>query len=80
MAACNGKGSENTTAGKNIRASHSVISSVQGHCAKELYETPNFHGPDFVSAVEEISCNMEIGKWWFWCANAYDHDCFDLEH
>lgn len=65
---------------KNNRPDHLVISNIPGHSAKELCEHPSSLGPDFVSTVENIFCDMESGKWWALCDATHSDRCFDLEH
>ncbi|KAL2008388.1 hypothetical protein VTN00DRAFT_8370 [Thermoascus crustaceus] len=65
---------------KNNRPDHLVISHKPVHSAKEVCEHPSSLGPDFVSTVEKVFCDMETGKWWPLCDATHDHDCFDLEH
>lgn len=65
---------------KNNRPDHLIISNIPGHSAKELCEHPNSLGPDFVSTVENIFCDMESGKWWALCDGTHTDRCFDLEH
>ncbi|KAH0564729.1 hypothetical protein GP486_001876 [Trichoglossum hirsutum] len=66
--------------GKNNRPGHLTISHISGHSAKELCEHPNSLGPDFVSTVEKIFCDMETGKWWPLCDATNNQCCFDLDH
>ncbi|KAH0538331.1 hypothetical protein FGG08_005066 [Glutinoglossum americanum] len=79
MAVRNGTASPNVKGIKNNRPDHLVISNIQGHSAKELCEHPNSLGPDFVSMVESIFCDMETEKWWPLCDATHSHGCFDLD-
>ena len=74
------KNSGNVKGIKNNRSENLVISNIPGHSAKELCEHPMSLGPDFVSTVEKIFCDMETAKWWPLCDDTHDHNCFDLEH
>jgi hypothetical protein len=79
MTARNDMASSNVRPTKNNRPDHLIISNIEGHSAKELCEHPNSLGPDFVSTVEKIFCDMETGKWWPLCDATHVHGCFDLE-
>ncbi|KAL4948796.1 hypothetical protein BDW69DRAFT_198607 [Aspergillus filifer] len=77
--------SRNTTTAGNIRGlknnnpDHLIISSREGHSARELCDHPNSLGPDFVDKVEGLFCDMETGKVWPLCDDATGSGCFDLE-
>jgi hypothetical protein len=64
---------------KNIRPDHVVISNMKGHSAQELCEHPTSLGPDFVSTVEGMFCDMETGIVWPLCSSLVGARCFDLE-
>ena len=64
----------------NNQPGHLVISNIPGHSAKELCEHPNSLGPDFVSTVENVFCDMTAEKWWPLCDATHTSRCFDLEH
>lgn len=71
--------SRNVKGIKNNGVDHLVISNIPGHSAIELCEHPNSLGPDFVSTVEKIFCDMETEKWWPLCDAIHVNGCFDLD-
>ncbi|KAK4697493.1 hypothetical protein P7C71_g599, partial [Lecanoromycetidae sp. Uapishka_2] len=62
----------------NPDPTHLVISGNPLHSAKETCEHPNSYGPDFVSTVEGVYCDMSVKEWWPLCSNAITTGCFDL--
>ena len=63
---------------RNNRPGHLVISSIKTHSAKELCESQTSMGPDFVSTVEGLFCDMEVKEWWNLCSTNLTTGCFDL--
>lgn len=63
---------------KNNRPGHLVVSHMEQHSAKELCEHPASLGPDFVSVVEGLYCDMEAATWWPLCTDQQTQGCFDL--
>jgi hypothetical protein len=64
---------------KNMIPDHLVISNLPDHSAKHVCEHPTSLGPDFVSTVEKIFCDMDTGKWWPLCDATTNDACFDLD-
>jgi hypothetical protein len=54
-----------------------IKSGSQYHSAKELCGSATSYGPDFVSLVENLYCDMEQKKTWPLCQNAAQNACFD---
>lgn len=63
----------------NLRLGHLIISNNPLHSAKHVCEHPNLLGPDFVSTVEGVYCDMSASKWWYLCSTNLTIGCFDLE-
>lgn len=55
-----------------------IISNIDTHSAKELCESHTSMGPDFVSTVEGVFCDMEVKEWWYLCSATLTTGCFDL--
>ena len=64
---------------RNNQPGHLVVSHNPRHSAKEVCEHPNSLGPDFVSTVEGVYCDMSMGEWWSLCSATVTDGCFDLE-
>lgn len=62
----------------NPNPTHLVVSENPLHSAKETCEHPGSYGPDFVSTVEGVYCDMSVKEWWPLCSNAIISGCFDL--
>ncbi|KAF1965082.1 hypothetical protein BU23DRAFT_561413 [Bimuria novae-zelandiae CBS 107.79] len=56
-----------------------IKSEMQSHSAMELCESSTSVGPDFVSMVEKVFCDMERKKVWRLCSSEQDVNCFDAE-
>lgn len=56
-----------------------VVSDVACHSAKEVCESATSAGPDFVSTVEGLFCDMAGKMLWPLCTEASSESCFDLE-
>ena len=64
--------------GSNPDTTQLIISENPLHSAKETCEHPNSYGPDFVSTVEGIYCDMSVKEWWPLCSDRITTGCFDL--
>ncbi|KAL4798010.1 hypothetical protein BDV19DRAFT_386668 [Aspergillus venezuelensis] len=77
--------SRNTTTIGNIRGLKNnnpdrlIISSREGHSARELCDHPNSLGPDFVDRFEGLFCDMDTGRVWPLCDDATTSGCFDMD-
>ncbi|KAG4442844.1 hypothetical protein IFR05_001640 [Cadophora sp. M221] len=56
-----------------------VISHLGDHSATELCKMSNSWGPDFVSVVEGLYCDMCERELWQLCSATTTSECFDLE-
>jgi hypothetical protein len=56
-----------------------TISHHVEHSAREVCEMHNSWGPDFVSIVEGLYCDMCERELYPLCAHAHQQDCFDVE-
>lgn len=56
-----------------------VVSDIASHSAKEVCESDTSAGPDFVSTVEELFCDMSEKTLWPTCGQDIKEACFDLE-
>ncbi|KAH7420218.1 hypothetical protein BKA64DRAFT_752830 [Cadophora sp. MPI-SDFR-AT-0126] len=55
-----------------------IISSEPSHNVTELCESETSRGPDFVSLVERLYCNMDTREIKPLCSDDVDEDCFDF--
>ena len=56
-----------------------VISEIPSHSAKELCESKTSAGPDFVSSIESLFCDMADKTLWPLCSTgASGYSCFDI--
>lgn len=62
----------------NNRPGHLVVSAMDGHSAKELCQSENSLGADFVSTTEGVYCDMTTKEQWFLCSDKITTGCFDL--
>ena len=62
-----------------MRPGHLIISNNPQHSAKELCEHPNSLGPDLVSTVEGIYCDMVLSEWLALCSAAVTNGYFDSD-
>jgi hypothetical protein len=56
-----------------------IKSPFDQHNATHLCNSDNSKGPDFVSLVEEVFCDMEKKESWPICSDKIAHGCFDCE-
>lgn len=56
-----------------------VVSDIACHSAKEVCESDTSAGPDFVSTVEGLFCDMSEKILWPLCSESLTDSCFDLE-
>ncbi|KAI0007999.1 hypothetical protein F4779DRAFT_467554 [Xylariaceae sp. FL0662B] len=56
-----------------------VVSQREFHNATKLCEKPNSRGPDFVSLVEGVYCNMETRETLRLCDSETQLNCFNLD-
>lgn len=56
-----------------------VISNITSHSARELCESQTSAGPDFVSTVEWLYCDMAEKVLWPLCSDGNTEACFDLD-
>lgn len=56
-----------------------VISDIASHSAKEVCESESSAGPDFVSTVEGLFCDMSEKVLWPLCSESLTASCFDLD-
>jgi hypothetical protein len=64
---------------KNNMPNLLIVSSINGHSAKEVCQDPNSLGPDFVHTGEKLFCDMETARTWPVCDGSVTEGCFDLE-
>jgi hypothetical protein len=69
----------NTPAKPLCEDGHVVISDLDAHSAKEVCESTTSVGPDFVSTVKGLYCDMCKHKLWPTCTREMPTACFDLE-
>jgi hypothetical protein len=55
-----------------------VKSSIDQHNASQLCKAPNSYGPDFVSLVEGVFCDMDKKEVWPLCSGTQPYACFDV--
>ena len=58
---------------------HLVVSNIAAHSAKKLCESHTSAGPDFVSTIESLFCDMSEKILWPLCDSKTVDSCFDLE-
>ena len=56
-----------------------VVSEIETHSAKELCDHPRSRGPDFVSSVENIYCDMTAKRSYPLCRDEQTKTCFSLD-
>lgn len=56
-----------------------IISNITSHSAKELCESHTSAGPDFVSTIERLFCDMAEKVLWPLCSEDSSYACFDLD-
>ncbi|KAL8797104.1 MAG: hypothetical protein Q9195_000571 [Heterodermia aff. obscurata] len=56
-----------------------VVSDIQAHSAKDLCDHSRSRGPDFVSRVENIYCDMTAKRSYPLCKDKQTKDCFSLD-
>jgi hypothetical protein len=56
-----------------------TISEFDDHSAKTVCQSDSSSGPDFISTVERLFCDMCDRQIWRLCDHEEDHECFDLE-
>jgi hypothetical protein len=61
-----------------LHPGHLVISHLESHSAKEVCESETSMGPDFVSTIEGVFCDMEQKEWWYLCSSEIADGFFDL--
>jgi hypothetical protein len=64
--------------GRQLHGGSLIISSFPSHSAKDLCESATSIGPDFVSTIEGIYCDMAAKEWWYLCSTSLVTGCFDL--
>ncbi|KAK5630492.1 hypothetical protein RRF57_006207 [Xylaria bambusicola] len=57
-----------------------IITSMAAHSAQELCDSETSWGPDTVSTVENLFCDMETKTLYPVCAGTATTSCFDLEN
>ncbi len=55
-----------------------IVSHIESHSATELCESGTSNGPDFVSMIEGLFCDMSEKQLWPVCSQATTTYCFDL--
>ena len=58
---------------------HLVVSNITSHSAKDLCGSSTSAGPDFVSLVESLFCDMSSKILWPICHGSSYETCFDLD-
>lgn len=56
-----------------------VVSDIESHSAQELCDHPQSRGPDFVSKVENLFCDMSAKKTYPLCEATITTNCFALD-
>lgn len=56
-----------------------VVSDIESHSAKELCTHPRSRGPDFVSKMENLFCDMTSRKTYPLCTDTQAKDCFSID-
>lgn len=57
-----------------------VVSEIEGQSAEELCRHPKSRGPDFISRVEMVFCDMTTKTTHPLCEGSVQTDCFALDH
>ncbi|KAK7750128.1 hypothetical protein SLS62_007996 [Diatrype stigma] len=57
-----------------------IVSTLNNHNATELCQSESSWGPDFVSKVDGMYCNMDTHETIPLCDKTIEHDCFDLNN
>jgi hypothetical protein len=73
-------GSNNTTSGTDNTFLGSIIHSAHpGHSAKQLCESATSYGPDAISEVEQLFCDMSTKTLYPLCSPQVTKGCFDTD-
>lgn len=64
---------------RSVIDDHVVVSTAKMQSARELCESETSSGPDFVSTVEGLHCDMEHRRLRSVCNTTVVHECFDME-